>query len=488
ALFQAAVAEMDPAASGDVFVQLFEWRWDDVAEECERVLGPAGIRAVQVSPPNEHIDHHALPEPYQDAWWARYQPVSYRLDSRSGSEKAFREMVERCANSGVEVYADAVLNHMANNGQTGVAGSTFDRKARRYEDYADAQFHEFCVIDGEDYWLRDEPSDAVAKERARRVRDCQLGELPDLATEREDVRATLRAYLNNLLATGVKGLRVDAAKHMQSADIAAIVADLDQPTYLFQEVIDTRGQSVNVEEYLPNGAITEFLYSLRIGEAFAQEKLSALQSLTQAGGLLPSSAAVVFVDNHDNQRGHGMAASTTHRDGARYQLATTFMLAWPYGYPRLMSSYEWGGVDDHRGPPADNSGATLPIYRADGSSDCGAGRWICEHRSAETLRMVDFRRRAHAVDATTVANWWDNGSTAVAFSLRSPEAAFAQVVINSSMQALEAQVSTSLPDGGYCALGDVETPCKKHEVRDGELAISLAPESSLVLERSRATP
>jgi len=30
-------------AAGDVFVHLFEWRWTDIAAECENVLGPAGF-------------------------------------------------------------------------------------------------------------------------------------------------------------------------------------------------------------------------------------------------------------------------------------------------------------------------------------------------------------------------------------------------------------------------------------------------------------
>ena len=32
------------AAAGDVFVHLFEWKWTDIAAECESVLGPAGYR------------------------------------------------------------------------------------------------------------------------------------------------------------------------------------------------------------------------------------------------------------------------------------------------------------------------------------------------------------------------------------------------------------------------------------------------------------
>ena len=33
-------------AAGDVAVHLFEWKWTDIAAECESVLGPAGFKAV----------------------------------------------------------------------------------------------------------------------------------------------------------------------------------------------------------------------------------------------------------------------------------------------------------------------------------------------------------------------------------------------------------------------------------------------------------
>src|ERR671923_1704795 len=59
-------------AAGDVFVHLFEWKWTDIATECETVLGPAGFKAVQISPPQEHS---LQPPGY--TWSERYQPVSY---------------------------------------------------------------------------------------------------------------------------------------------------------------------------------------------------------------------------------------------------------------------------------------------------------------------------------------------------------------------------------------------------------------------------
>ena len=42
--------------------------------------------------------------------------MSYELESASGTEAELRDMVKRCNDVGVRVYADAVINHMAFNG------------------------------------------------------------------------------------------------------------------------------------------------------------------------------------------------------------------------------------------------------------------------------------------------------------------------------------------------------------------------------------
>jgi hypothetical protein len=62
-------------------------------------------------------------------------------------------------------------------------------------------------------------------------------------------------------------------------------------------------------------------------------------------GLQPSWVSIAFIDNHDNQRGHGGGEQTIKdiRNQLRaYALANIFMLAWPYGYPQVMSSYRFG--------------------------------------------------------------------------------------------------------------------------------------------------
>lgn len=76
-------------------VQLFEWKWLDIAKECENFLGPKKFGGVQISPPNENVILDGR------FWYERYQPISYKIISRSGGEKEFLEMTRRCNAAGV---------------------------------------------------------------------------------------------------------------------------------------------------------------------------------------------------------------------------------------------------------------------------------------------------------------------------------------------------------------------------------------------------
>ena len=67
-------------------------------------------------------------------WWTRYQPVSYKLESRSGNRQQFISMVDRCKAAGVNIFVDAVINHMSGmDGKgTGTGGSSFDGGSQSY--------------------------------------------------------------------------------------------------------------------------------------------------------------------------------------------------------------------------------------------------------------------------------------------------------------------------------------------------------------------
>jgi alpha-amylase len=131
-------------------------------------------------------------------------------------------------------------------------------------------------------------------------------------------------------------------------------------------------------EYTHLGTVTEFRYSAEIGKAFrGGNLLKYLRNFGAEWGFLPSHLALTFVDNHDNQRGHGAGGADilTYKQSRQYKMATAFHLAWPFGISRIMSSFAF--TDTDAGPPNDNGNLRSPSFNPDGSCNNG---WICEHR------------------------------------------------------------------------------------------------------------
>lgn len=404
------------ASQPTTFVHLFEWRWTDVATECEQFLGPKGYAAVQVSPPNEHIQG--------SQWWTRYQPVSYVLQSRGGNRAQFIDMVNRCKAVGVDIYVDAVINHMAAGAGTGTNGSSYGNKS--YPNYSPQDFHNTCTINPEDYGSN-----------RWRVQNCELVGLPDLNTSSNYVQNTLAGYLNDLVNIGVAGFRFDASKHMSVSDIQGVISKVNGSPLVFQEVIDQGGEAVTADEYTGAGLVTEFKFSTEIGNVFRNGQLAWMSNFGEAWGFLPSSSAVVFVDNHDNQRGHGGGGNViTYEDGRLYDLANVFMLAYPYGYPKVMSSYDYHGDTDAGGPGN--------AVHNNGNLDCFGSGWQCEHRWSYIAGATQFRN--HTANNFFTSDWWDNGSNQIAFGRGNA----GHVAINKENGTMNATVPTQMAPGQYC--------------------------------------
>lgn len=415
-----------PTPPRTVFVHLFEWKWTDVAQECETFLGPKGFAAVQISPPQEHAIVAGYP------WWQRYQPVSYKLESRGGTRAQFIDMVNRCKAVGVDIYVDAVINHMTGVGSgTGSAGSTFSPYT--YPGIYQSQDFHHCGRNGND--------DIQNYNDRYEVQNCELVNLADLDTGSSYVRGKLTAYLNDLMSLGVKGFRVDAVKHISATDMSAIFSGVNNSPYIYQEVIGAAGEPIQPSEYTGIGDVSEFKYSTEISRVFLSGQLSWLQNFGTPWGFMGSDSAVVFTDNHDNQRGHGGGGTIiTHKNGTVYDLANVFMLAWPYGYPQVMSSYAFSNGD--QGPPSDGGGTTKSIY-TNGTPSC-FGEWVCEHRWRPIANMVAFRN--HTSGNFFTSNWWSNGNNQIAFGRGDK----GYVVINREGAALSRTFQTGMAAGTYC--------------------------------------
>ncbi|KAG5329743.1 AM4N amylase, partial [Acromyrmex heyeri] len=440
AILSAVIAQKDLyyVPGHDGMVHLFEWKWGKIAEECENFLGPMGFGGVQVSPVQENVIVKNRP------WWERYQPISYKLNTRSGTARQFKDMVRRCNNAGVRIYVDVVFNHMTGNHDNakGTGDSTADTHNFNYPGvpYSGFDFHVSCPINN--------------YQDAGNVRNCELSGLHDLDQSKEYVRDKIVNFLNEIINVGVAGYRVDAAKHMWPEDLKVIYSRVKNlnpkynfPSgarpYVFQEVIDYGGEAVSKYEYNSFGAVTEFRYGMELSNALnGKNNLKWFSNWGEAWGLLPSQDALVFIDNHDTQRSH--PEILTYKSSKKYkamilQMAVAFMLAHPYGTARIMSSFAFDNFDAN--PPQDSKGNLIsPTINSDNT--CGNG-WICEHRWRQIYNMVRFRNAANNTDLN---NWWDNGQNQIAFSRGN--AGF--IAINGDGYDFKQHLFTSLQPGTYC--------------------------------------
>jgi alpha-amylase len=473
----------DGEALSHTFVHLFEWTWQDIAKECEDFLGPNKYTAVQISPPNEHRVLLGRP------WYERYQPVSYRLTSRSGNRAELIDMIQRCHNAGVRVYADAVINHMAScRPQCDQAQPQFGNKGSAGSSYTPGVLTFNGLFDPEDQGRIPGALNAYSPTHFHQtctdVSNCELERLADLATERADVQATIANYLASLIAVGVDGLRIDAARHIPSAELHTILEKMAvamnvriedtainpsgaKSILVYQEFI---GDPTDKNAAYANGKTTEFEYGEAESRAFLNWdglNISKARQVIQEWTMQDSFRVVIFIDNHDKQRGHGGGGKVwAHKGGdgknygirndlQAYTLANVFMLAYPYGYPQVMASYRFGNgelwndqyaeqdiekingqtvTDDFLGPPhggshkkelmgADYADAvnwnTQRVWASNGTggliNTCfnPNSKWMCEHRWTPIAGMARFR--AATSDQFYVSYWWDDTQNRIAF-------------------------------------------------------------------------
>ncbi|MBB2893776.1 carbohydrate-binding module family 20 domain-containing protein [Flexivirga oryzae] len=440
----------------NVTAVLFQWPWKSVARECTDSLGPDGYGYVQVSPPTD--------EPrLQDQWWTSYQPVSYNLNGKEGTRQEFAAMVQTCNDAGVKVIVDTIVNHMTGTGSAGatsIAGESFSKY--NYPGlYSDNDFHS-CRHDITDWSNKSE------------VQNCELVGLADLDTGSDYVRGKIAGYMNDLLSLGVSGFRIDAAKHVNNADLQAIKAKLTDPNvYWAQEVISD--STVPASDYYATGDVHDFAYASQLKSQFGSGQIKNLESFGTSWGILPSEHASVFVSNHDTERN---GTTLSYKDGAAYTLANTFMLAFPDGSPSIQSGYSFTNTD--AGPAVDSTGHVEDAV-------CGENGWLCVHSEQPIAGMVGFH---NAVGDSAVNNWWDDGNNQIAFGRG--DKGF--VVINHEDGALTHTFQTSLPAGTYCDVVSTDpasdTCDSSHAVTvgaDGTFTATVPAQSALAIDVAKTT-
>merc|ERR1712136_145210 len=227
-------------------------------------------------------------------------------------------------------------------------------------------------------------------------------------------------------------------------------------------------EAVTPSMYLSEMDVTEFNFARKLDPNFNDDgKLQYLSNFGESWGFIASDTAVVFLDNHDTQRGD---AQLTYKNGDLYQLANVFMLAHPYGYPKVMSSYYFTSHD--QGPPS------VPVHNGN-TLECGSGKpWVCEHRWTPIANMIAWRWSAGSAGVTTFAA---PGGDTISFC----RGTAACVALNRQSTATwSVTLQFTLPQGRYCNViqSDDTSSCPSVSVAgDGSVTLQVPPMSAVAL-------
>lgn len=372
------------AARAEVILHAFNWRYADVQARAAQIQ-QAGFKVVMVAPAYRSEG---------PAWWARYQPQDYRLiDNPLGNTLAFQGMVQALQARGIRVYADVLLNHMANEaGQRPDLNYPGQRLLNLYAGnrsyynglslFGDLRYN---FLSGPDFGPAQCINDYNDVYQVQNWRLCGGGGdagLPDLMAN-DWVVSQQQAYLRALKAMGVKGFRIDAAKHMPSSHMNRVLtADIKSGMHVFGEVITSGGSgSSEYDRFLApylqatDHAAYDFPMLNSIRGAFAPSgSMSQLVDPGAYGQALPGARAITFTVTHD----------IPNNSGFRYLIMdpTDETLAYAYILGR---------------------GIGAPMVYSD-NNESGDGRWTNAYMRDDLQRMIGFHNANQGNDMQVLAH------------------------------------------------------------------------------------
>lgn len=371
-------------AQADAILHAFNWRYADVAARADQIQA-AGYRIVLVAPAYKSQG---------SAWWARYQPQDYRvIDHPLGNTESFANMVQALSARGIRTYADIVFNHMANEAAqrsdlnypgSGVLASYASRSTyfSRQKLFGNLQNNFLSQWDFGPARCISDYSNAFQVTTWRLCGGNGDPGLPDLLAN-DWVVGQQQAYLRALKTLGVRGFRVDAAKHMSISHINRVFsADIKQGMHVFGEVITGGGAGEGEYEsflrpYLANTdhAAYDFplLNTLRGALGFGGS-LSRLVDPLASGQALQPARAITFAITHDIPNNAGFRGLIM--DPTDETLAYAYLLGRSGGVPMIYSD----------------------------NNESGDNRWVNAWNRSDLKGMLRFHNRAQGSDMQVLSS------------------------------------------------------------------------------------
>lgn len=171
-------------------IHLLNWNLLEIVNELDNIK-KQGFDTIQINPM----------QPFKETegfnWWASYQPLDFKIGNMFGTKETLTRLCEEARKRNINIVVDVVCNHLANNGdlEPTVPNENIPSYLRDNKD-----FWKVHPKVGEFYTYLDAITNSIG--------------LPGLNLKNKELQDIIFKYLEDLKECGVKGFRIDAAKHI----------------------------------------------------------------------------------------------------------------------------------------------------------------------------------------------------------------------------------------------------------------------------------
>ncbi len=370
----------------NVILHAFDWPYALVAERAKEIKD-LGYQTVLVSPPMKSFRTGKSIQ-----WWQLYQPQDYRvIDNKLGNTEDFKAMMLALNDVGVWVYIDVVFNHMANESAARLDLQYPSKRDMQCYAKHRAYFEQQKLFGDLDKPLFAEQDfvEAFGIENWKDRWEVQNGRLtggpldPGLPTLRTSshVIQQQQAYLLAMKDLGVRGFRIDAAKHLTIEHIKQVFTEeITRDMHVFGEIITDGGATEEeyelfLQPYLKETRLAAYDFPLfkTIYDALEAQNgsLTALIDPYCFGQALTNERSITFAVTHDipnNDVFRNLVMSETNE-----WLATVYILTRDGGVPLIYSDLDPSGITNAKGEP----------------------RWVEGWRDSKLSQAIHFSHSVH---------------------------------------------------------------------------------------------
>ncbi|PMH43191.1 alpha-amylase [Vibrio sp. 10N.286.49.B3] len=440
----------------NVVLHAFDWEYAYVERQA-KVIAELGYRSVLVSPPMKSYQNQLGTQ-----WWQRYQPQDYRvIDNQLGNTVTFKAMVDALSKFDIQVYVDVVFNHMANESYLRQdlqypssadlleyqARAEYFQKQRLFGDLSQPLFKDEDFVDafGIEDW-----KDKWEVQNGRISGGPQDPGLPTLQ-DSDYVVEQQQSYLKALKKMGVKGFRIDAAKHMTIEHLKKVWTDeITNDVHIFGEIITDGGATAEeydtfLEPYLKETRLGAYDFPLfnTIFEAF--EPKGSFTSLIDPycfGLALSKRRSITFAITHDIPNNDVFSNLVMSEEDEA--LAYSYILGRDGGVPLIYTDLDTSNIRNKAGKP----------------------RWQDAWKAPEMVNRIAFYNHVHGEKMSVI----EANDDILAFSRGDK----GLVILNKSKRKQTLSIDWS------CRVVDLLTN-RIFESKNGKLIIRISGKTSLML-------